>query len=274
MAQCQGTTARGQRCKITSTSNLLDDRGRSVGAPLAFGAPCCSLHGRPFSCSAQPVRPEGQLLVFFLDFEATGVDPLLDRICEFAVIAAVGPPSAPPPCFSTAISVDAAFLEQHGAKAAEIHGIPPEEIAQGPDFAYAFGEFLSFVDGLLNTALETDTQSDDDDGEGEPDMPRLAEVPPTVVIAAHNGQKYDFTMLLCECSRNKLPWQRMQQWLFVDTLHIFDAVRMDLGGCKKLQCVSRFCSGDHGLAAHRALWSFEPSLNTLLNAYPFHSRSW
>ena len=165
MAQCQGTTARGQRCKITSTSNLLDDRGRSVGgAPLAFGAPCCSLHGRPFSCSAQPVRPEGQLLVFFLDFEATGVDPLLDRICEFAVIAAVGPPSAPPPCFSTVISVDAAFLEQHGAKAAEIHGIPPEEIAQGPDFAYAFGEFLSFVDGLLNTALETDTQSDDDDG--------------------------------------------------------------------------------------------------------------
>ena len=216
----------------------------------------------------------GSCSCFFLDFEATGVDPLFDRICEFAVIAAVGPPSAPPPCFSTVISVDAAFLEQHGAKAAEIHGIPPEEIAQGPDFAYAFGEFLSFVDGLLNTALETDTQSDDDDGEGEPDMPRLAEVPPTVVIASHNGQKYDFTMLLCECNRNKLPWQRMQQWLFVDTLHIFDAVRMDLGGCKKLQCVSRFCSGDHGLAAHRALWSFEPSLNTLLNAYPFHSRSW
>ena len=201
----------------------------------------------------EPVRSEGQLLVFFLDFEATGVDPTFDRIVEFAAIAAIGPPSAPP-CFSTVVRVDAAFLQQHGAKAAEIHGILAEEIAQGPDFASAFGEFLSFVDGLLNTALETGTQSDDDDEEGEPDMPRIAEVSPTVVIAAHNGIKYDFTMLLCECSRNKLPWQRMEQWLFVDTLQILEAIPMDLGGCKKLQCVSRFCSGcDHGLAAHRAL---------------------
>ena len=251
MAQCKGTTARGQQCKITATSNLLDDRGRLVGAPLAFGAPCCSLHGRPFS--ARPVTPEGQLLVFFLDFEATGVDPTFDRVVEFAAIAAFGSPSAPP-CFSTVICVDAAFLQRHGAKAAEIHGILPEEIAQGPDFACAFGEFLSFVDGLLNTALETDTQSDYDDEEGEPDMPRIAEVSPTVVLAAHNGVKYDFTMLLCECERNKLPWQRMESWLFADTLHIFESVPIDLGGCKKLQCVSRFCSGcDHGMAAHRAL---------------------
>ena len=68
------------------------------------------------------------------------------------------------------------------------------------------------MDCLLNTALETGTQSDDDDAdaeEGEPYMPRIAEVSPTVVIAAHNGIKYDFTMLLCECNRNKLPWQRM-----------------------------------------------------------------
>ena len=202
----------------------------------------------------EPVRPEGQLLVFFLDFEATGVDPSFDRVVEFACIAAIGPPSAPP-CFSTVVRVDADFNEEHGAKAAEIHGIFSEELAQGPDFAVAFAEFVSFVDGLLNTALETGTQSDDDDdGEGEPHMPRIAEVLPTVVIAAHNGVKYDFTMLLCECNRNKLPWQRMEQWLFVDTLHIFDSVPMDLGGCKKLQCVPRFCSGcDHGMAAHRAL---------------------
>ena len=77
----------------------------------------------------EPVSPDGQLLVFFLDFEATGVDPTFDRVVEFAVIAAVGPPSASPPCFSTVICVDAAFLEQHGAKAAEIHGVLPEEIA-------------------------------------------------------------------------------------------------------------------------------------------------
>ena len=68
------------------------------------------------------------------------------------------------------------------------------------------------------------------------------------------GVKYDFAMLICECERNRLPWQRMEEWLFVDTLHILDAIPTDLGGCKKLQCVSRFCSGcDHGMAAHRAL---------------------
>ena len=252
MAQCEGNTRGGQRCKITSTSTLLDDRGRSVGAPLAYGTPCCALHGRPFS--AQPVKPEGRLLVIFLDFEASGVDATFDRVVEFAAVACVGPPGTPPPCLSTVVCVDVDFNEDHGAKAAEIHSILPEEIAQGPDFASAFGEFLSFVDCLLNTALETGTQSDDDDEEGEPDMPRIAEVSPTVVIAAHNGVKYDFTMLLCECNRNKLPWQRMEQWMFVDTLHIFEAVPMDLGGCKKLQCVSRFCSGcDHGMAAHRAL---------------------
>ena len=196
------------------------------------------------------------MLMFFLDFEATGVDPIFDRVVEFvaiAAIAAIGSPSAPP-CVSTVICVDAAFLQQHGAKAAEIHGIPPEEIVQGQDFACAFGEFLNFVDGLLNTALETGTQSDDDEGDEEPGLPRLADQRPTVVILAHNGVKYDFTMLLCECERNGVPWQRLEQWLFVDTLHIFEEIPMDIGGCKKLQCVSRFCSGcDHGLAAHRAL---------------------
>ena len=125
MAQCEGNTRGGQRCKITSTSTLLDDRGRSVGAPLAYGTPCCALHGRPFV--VEPARSEGQLLVIFLDFEATGVDPTF-RIVEFAAIAAIGPPSAPP-CFSTVVRVDAAFNEEHGAKAAEIHGIFSEELA-------------------------------------------------------------------------------------------------------------------------------------------------
>ena len=75
---------------------------------------------------------------------------------------------------------------QRGAwvKAGEIHGIPPEEIAQGPDFANAFAAFVSFVNGLLNAALETDTDSEDEE---EPDRMRIAEVLPRIVLAAHNG---------------------------------------------------------------------------------------
>ena len=251
MAQCKGTTARGQQCKITATSNLLDDRGRLVGAPLAFGAPCCSLHGRPFS--ARPVIPDGQLVAFCIDFEATGVIPTFDRVVELAATVCVGPPGSPSPCFSTVVCVDATFLSEHGTRAAEVHGISPEEVALGPSFACAWTRFNEFVDGILDNIVATDSGSDDE-GDEEPGLPRLADQRPTVVILAHNGVKYDFTMLLCECERNGVPWQHLEQWLFVDTLHIFEAIPMDIGGCKKLQCVSRFCSGcDHGLAAHRAL---------------------
>ena len=162
MAQCQGITRGGQRCKITAASNMRDDRGRLVAAPLAFGCPCCTLHGRPF-CT-QAAKPEGQLLPVFLDFEATGVDPCFDRICEFAAIACAGPPEAPPPAFSTVVFVQKEFLEAHGAKAELVHGIHPDEIKQGPDLASAFGRFLNFVDGLLDTAVRSDTDSEDDDG--------------------------------------------------------------------------------------------------------------
>ena len=251
MAQCQGTTRGGQRCKLTSTSTLCDDHGRFVGAPLAYGAPCCALHGRPFS--AQLVKPEGRLLAFCIDFEATGINPTFDRVVELAATACVGPPDSPSPCFSTVVCVDATFLSDHGARAAEVHGISPEEVALGPGFACAWARFSEFVDGILNTIVATDSGSDDE-GDEEPGLPRLADQRPTVVIVAHNGMKYDFTMLVSECERSGVPWQRLQQWLFVDTLHLFDAIPVDVGGCKKLQCVSRFCSGcDHGLAAHRAL---------------------
>ena len=105
MAQCEGTTRAGRRCSIDVRSTMADDLGRSVAAPLRCGAPCCLLHARPFA--SKPVLPEGELLIVFLDLEATGVDATYDRILEIAALAVVGRSSA---TFSTVVHVDAEFL--------------------------------------------------------------------------------------------------------------------------------------------------------------------
>ena len=59
-------------------------------------------------------------------------------------------------------------------------------------------------------------------------------------------------MLLFELVRHGLSWAPLQQWLFVDTLALVEAVGIsNLGGCAKLQCMVRGqCAG---LQAHRAL---------------------
>ena len=59
-------------------------------------------------------------------------------------------------------------------------------------------------------------------------------------------------MLLFELVRHGLSWAPLQQWLFVDTLAVVEAVGIShLGGCAKLQCLVRGqCAG---LQAHRAL---------------------
>ena len=68
--QCEGVARSGRRCTITSDSKLRDGDGRLAAAPLQFGGRCCGFHASVF-CSRR-IRPEGHLLVCFLDFETTG----------------------------------------------------------------------------------------------------------------------------------------------------------------------------------------------------------
>jgi len=92
----------------------------------------------------------------------------------------------------------------------------------------------------------------DSDCDAEEGTAMLTSELPTVVIAAHNGVRFDFAMLLFETSRHGMSWGALEQWLFVDTLAIVQAVGIEtLGGCAKLQCLARgHCVG---LQAHRAL---------------------
>ena len=59
-------------------------------------------------------------------------------------------------------------------------------------------------------------------------------------------------MPLFETLRHGLSWMPLQNWLFVDTVSLVQAVGLaNLGGCAKLQCLVRgYCVG---LQAHRAL---------------------
>ena len=67
------------------------------------------------------------------------------------------------------------------------------------------------------------------------------------------GIRFDFAMLLFELVRHGMSWTPLEQWLFVDTLALVQAVGVShLGGCAKLQClVQGQCVGS--LRAHRAL---------------------
>ena len=122
-------------------------------------------------------------------------------------------------CFATTVRVDQDILTTRGLDAFKVHGISAEEIALGPTFEQAWTRFLAGVDDVTNNATET-VEVDSDDEVSTPMM--IQE--PIVVLAAHNGVKFDFPLLLCELLRNKLCFQKFEQWYFVDTLHVFKAL--------------------------------------------------
>ena len=96
---CCGVTRAGRPCSLTSESILVDDKGRSVAAPL-----------RDLS---------GNLVILMLDLETTGVDATQDRIVELSAVQAL--PKSPGACFSTVVQVDADISSAPGArKAAEV----------------------------------------------------------------------------------------------------------------------------------------------------------
>ena len=92
----------------------------------------------------------------------------------------------------------------------------------------------------------------DSEDEQEDRLTLLPSELPTVLMAAHNGLRFDFAMLLFELVRHGMTWGALDRWLFVDTLALVQAVGVsNLGGCAKLQCLVRgHCAG---LQAHRAL---------------------
>ena len=166
--QCTGVTRAGRRCGITSeASRMLDDRGRSVNEPLLLGARQCRYHLQPF-CT----KPAGNVdcLLFYLDFETSGLEVLSHHIVEIAVLCENGA------CFSTVVRPPV-FSEQ-----IPVHGISNEELRQGPSFIDAFHRMHRFCRNLVEMAF-TDGDSSADEAAAE----SLREDPPRNLVCAHNG---------------------------------------------------------------------------------------
>ena len=240
--QCCGVTRKGARCSINSASRLTDERGRPVAQPLQRGGVYCRFHARPFV--TQPVADfVGPALVLFLDLETTGVDVASDQVVELACCQMPSEPHFKGAVFSTVVCASAEDTAFH------IHGIDPSERAAGPVFSVAWSRFLVFVEHLQMAALQDCSDSDCDPDESATILPSE---PATVLLAAHNGVRFDFAMLLFELVRHGMSWSPLEQWLFVDTLALVQAVGgSNMGGCAKLQCMVRGHCG--GLQAHRAL---------------------
>jgi len=146
------------------------------------------------------------------------------------------------------VRVDAETLGQESARAAaEIHGISDEEILTGMEFARAWLLLVAWVEDVLNMAV---TEGEESEEEDDPRPPRLSAERPLVLLAGHNIFKFDCPFLIFECLRHNVSCQCMQDWVFADTLHVFQALQH---GCPKLQCLVHTWGSRADLRAHRAL---------------------
>ena len=72
---------------------------------------------------------------------------------------------------------------------------PRREISKGAAFPGAWRQFVEWTDELLNMAVVGHGKSDSEDGIETRRMPES----PTLLMAAHNGQTFEFPLCLCKC---------------------------------------------------------------------------
>ena len=179
--QCHGVTRRGSRCGISSRSSFVGGDGRDLAWPLRHGCDYCLVHLQAMVSTPCTVA---EALVFYIDFETSGLDIFKDHIVEVGLLCASGE------CFSTVCCPPIMTPGPH------VHGILDEELVLGPSFPQAFTRMTEFVDALILISVQSDDSSDEDV------LPlHFRESPPDVVLVAHNGHKFDFPFLLDELAQ-------------------------------------------------------------------------
>ena len=118
-------------------------------------------------------------LLFYLDFETTGLSVTNDFIVEAGLLEHASHAKFSsvvcPPVFSSGPN---------------IHGIEDSELREGPAFGEVFHRMCRFVEKFEECVLEDDDSSSDELG------PQILKESPEIVIIAHNGIKFDFPVLL------------------------------------------------------------------------------
>ena len=139
----------------------------------------------------------------------------------------------------------------HAATASvSIHGIGVEEMQQSPPFPIVFERFLNFLRDAASTSLAMQLDSDEELDSLER-LPILQCPAPEIVLAAHNGVRYDGPVIVHECARHGLSMSTLCEFKWLDTLHVARACAF--APCLKLQCLVKGLAAEHQLCAHRAL---------------------
>lgn len=237
--RCQALTRAGRQCSITSTSQALDSSGQLAAVPLLRGGARCAFHARWF-CAAPVMAGELDTapLLVYIDLETTGLSLATDEIVEIGALAEDSRAA-----FSTVIRPVKMPAD------AGVHGISPAELVGGPTFPDAFDRLVAFLVRLAASATSHGDSSSSD--ESWPEPPRLRSSAPRILLAAHNGIRFDFGFIASMCWRSNMPWPVLGDWLYVDTLDVLRAADTS-GACAKLQC-QRISRGVLEAAAHRAL---------------------
>ena len=259
--QCRGTTLRGVRCSISSKSKFASKDGRDLALPLRRGCDYCFAHLPVLVTCQTEWDASTSVLVFYLDFETSGLDIFSDHIVEIGILCESGE------CFSTVCNPPVLTPGPH------VHGIGNEELQKGPAFEEAFTRMMTFVHGLILTCVQSCSSSDDEDAQELPPT-RFRQSDPEVLIVAHNGRKFDIPLLLSECFRNSIPWERdLVAWNYVDTLDVVKALDTEAyGGCQKLQCLLQLADCCE-LKAHRALDDCKALRNVVHHLAAWHGVS-
>ena len=245
VAQCEGITRAGRRCAVTAKSDFRDSVGRLVAGPLRQGSRVCLLHLELF-CT-EPVSAPDDFMVFFLDLETSGLDVLHDEVLEMAVTADLSGAQ-----FATTV------LPRRLPEGLGVHGIGRDELLSGVPFACAFQRMIAFVRDVVNDALFNSVASSKELLESNvwwptPRCPGAGFSNPSVLLACHNGFKFDFPMLVSECCRHHCDLLQLSEYYFCDTLPIARAFSATIGdACARLQCLARCCRCGAG-RQHRAL---------------------
>ena len=111
--------------------------------------------------------------------------------------------------------------------------VSAQPAAVHPSLSLVWRRFVEFVGNIQVTYLQDSSDSESDQDE------RLTVLPsklPAVLMAAHNGLRFDVAMILFELVRHGMSWVPLEQRLFVDTMALVQAVGVSNLGAK-LQCL-------------------------------------
>lgn len=157
-------------------------------------------------------------LVVAIDFESTGFSPARDRVVQVGAVAQH--------CGKLLFELKELVYTpvQMKAKAQEITGISNESLRGKPHFGNVFQQLLGRIDEARRT-LAMPGKSRCKTTASSRALHGRRDSEPKVLLVAHNGERFDFRMLIYEMSRHGIDLQTLRE----RDVHLYDTY---IAACK------------------------------------------